>query len=99
MYNIKHGEHKTEGMKFKYGELKRAINNGYAIRFDVLYTSPFSCDTDNKIIDDDIGPQEAKYINQYMPKLNKQIPDLNNYHKYKNKDYELLDIEEKDFVI
>lgn len=92
MYEINGGEQQTEGTKFKYGELKKAINKGYCICFDVLYTSSLSCDDDNKLIDDDIGPQEAFYINKYLPKLNKQIPDLNNYHKYKNKNYEPLNL-------
>lgn len=100
MYEINcSGEQSTKGKRFKYGELKRAINNGYNICFNVLYTSPFVCGDDTKKIDDDIGPQEAYYINKYMPKLNKQIPDLQNYHKYKNKNYELLNIEERTMLV
>lgn len=89
---IRDAKLRTEGEKFKYGELREAIKNHYNIQFDVLYTSLLSNDTDNIYIDNDIGPYEAKYINEYMPKLNKQIPDLFNYHKYRNKPYEKLNI-------
>lgn len=95
IFMIKDALLKTEGEKFKYGELRRAMNNDYIIKFDVIYSSLLSSDDDNSIIDDDIGPQEAKYINMYMPKLNKQIPNLDNYHKYHNKSYEMLKIIEK----
>lgn len=84
--------HTTAGKKFKYGELLRALQAGYDINFDVLYTSPLSCEEEPQKIEDDIGPQEAKYINKYMPKLNKQIPYVDNYHKYVNKNYEKLAI-------
>lgn len=93
LWEINYGKQETEGKKAKYGELKRAIKKGYIIKFDVLYSSSFSCDKDEvNTIDDDIGPKEAIYINRYLPKLNKQIPDLEDYHKYKNKSYEILDL-------
>lgn len=93
MYLIKEGVHTTEGTKFKYRELKHAMDNGYYISFDVLYTSSIVYTEDTRQeVDDDIGPKEAYFINYFMPKLNKQIPDLNDYHKYKNKNYESLNI-------
>lgn len=95
MYLIKDAYLKTEGEKFKYGELRRALRNDYIIYFNVLYSSDLSNEEEISKIDDDIGPQEAKFINMYMPKLNKQIPDLNDYHKYHNKSYEMLNIIEK----
>lgn len=98
MFMINDASLKTEGEKFKYGELRRAIRNDYIVTFDVIYSSPLSSDDDNAVIDDDIGPQEAKYINMYMPKLNKQIPNLDNYHKYHNKSYEMLKIIEKNLT-
>lgn len=92
LYKIQEGEWKSPAEQFKYGELRRAKDFGYSINFDALYISTIVETEDTKIVDDDIGPQEAIYINKYMPKLNKQIPDLNNYHKYKNKEYEILNI-------
>lgn len=92
LWEINDGKQTTEGKKFKYGELKKAKKYGYDICFDVLYISSFSCEDDTIKIDDDIGPQEAKYINKFLPKLNKQIPNLNNYHQYKNKNYEHLSL-------
>lgn len=99
MYYIMDGELTTDGMKFKYGELRNAHKLGYKINFNVLYTSSIVCGSDTHIIDDDIGPQEAKYINQYLPKLNKQIPNLDNYHKFTNKKYEILNLPELRVVI
>ena len=92
MYNTLDNNNVTAGMKFKYGELKKAISLGYKVTFDVLYRSPIL--TPGKEQDDDIGKQEAELINKYLPKLNKQIPDLTNYHKYRNKEYEHLDLKE-----
>ena len=90
MYHICEGYNNTSGSKFKYGELARAISLGYKLNFDVLHTS--SIVERGQEQNDDIGFAEAKLINKYMPKLNKQIPSIEDYHKYKNKEYEKLEI-------
>ncbi len=91
LFKIVEGEWSSPAEQFKYGELRKVKNFGYDINFNVLYASVLTGEEEKKIIDDDIGPQEAYYINKYLPKLNKQIPCLDNYHKYKTKKYETLD--------
>lgn len=93
MYNTLDNKNMTPGMRFKYGELRKAHQLGYQVIFDVLYTSPIV--NPGKEQDDDIGKMEAELINKYLPKLNKQIPNLTNYHKYSNKEYEHLELKEK----
>ena len=59
--------------------LAQAQKMGHQITFDVLYYSPFT--SGNEMIDD-IGFNEGKYIREYLPFLNTQIPKQENYHNY-----------------
>ncbi len=63
----------------KYKVLAQAQRMGHQISFDVLYYSPF---TSGNEMNDDIGFMEGKYIRQYLPFLNIQIPKENDYKKY-----------------
>ena len=63
----------------KYKVLAQAQRMGHQITFDVLYSSPFA--SGNEMLDD-IGFNEGKYIREYLPFLNTQIPNENNYKKY-----------------
>jgi len=97
LYHICDDDLRTPGDKAKYGELRRARFLGYNIIFNVLYYS--IVEEPGQEQDDDIGKKEAIYINQYMPKLNRQVPSLDNYHSYKNKPYEPLNIQERGLII
>ena len=63
----------------KYKVLAQAQRMGHKVSFDVLYYSPFT--SGNEMIDD-IGFNEGKYIREYLPFLNIQIPNENDYKKY-----------------
>ena len=63
----------------KYKVLAQAQRMGHQITFDVLYYSPFT--SGNEMLDD-IGFNEGKYIREYLPFLNTQIPKQENYHNY-----------------
>lgn len=63
----------------KYKVLAQAQRMGHQITFDVLYYSPF---TSGNEMYDDIGFNEGKYIREYLPFLNTQIPNENDYKKY-----------------
>ena len=63
----------------KYKVIAQAQRTGHQITFDVLYYSPFT--SGNEMIDD-IGFNEGKYIREYLPFLNTQIPNENDYKKY-----------------
>ena len=63
----------------KYKVLAQAQRMGHKVSFDVLYYSPFT--SGNEMIDD-IGFNEGKYIREYLPFLNTQIPKQDNYHNY-----------------
>ena len=63
----------------KYKVLAQAQRTGHQITFDVLYYSPFT--SGNEMLDD-IGFNEGKYIREYLPFLNTQIPKQENYHNY-----------------
>lgn len=63
----------------KYKVLAQAQRMGYSINFDVLYSSPFTLGDE---MYDDIGFNEGRYIRQYLPFLNTQIPREEDYRKY-----------------
>lgn len=63
--------HPTRSNEKKYNYLHQKKNNGYQIQFGVLAYVP----------EEKIGVKEAQLINQYLPILNKQVPQLDNYTK------------------
>ena len=63
----------------KYKVIAQAQRMGHKVSFDILYYSPFT--SGNEMIDD-IGFNEGKYIREYLPFLNTQIPNENDYKKY-----------------
>ena len=63
----------------KYKVIAQAQRMGHKVSFDVLYYSPFTSGND---MIDDIGFNEGKYIREYLPFLNTQIPNENDYKKY-----------------
>lgn len=63
----------------KYKVLAQAQRMGHKVSFDILYYSPFT--SGNEMLDD-IGFNEGKYIREYLPFLNTQIPNENDYKKY-----------------
>ena len=63
----------------KYKVIAQAQRTGHKVSFDVLYYSPFTSGNDML---DDIGYREGEYIRKYLPFLNTQIPNENDYKKY-----------------
>ena len=63
----------------KYKVIAQAQRMGHKVSFDILYYSPFT--SGNEMLDD-IGFNEGKYIREYLPFLNIQIPNENDYKKY-----------------
>ena len=63
----------------KYKVIAQAQRMGHKVSFDILYYSPFT--SGNEMLDD-IGFNEGKYIREYLPFLNTQIPNENDYKKY-----------------
>ena len=63
----------------KYKVIAQAQRMGHKVSFDILYYSPFTSGND---MIDDIGFNEGKYIREYLPFLNTQIPKQENYHNY-----------------
>ena len=63
----------------KYKVIAQAQRMGHKVSFDILYYSPFTSGND---MIDDIGFNEGKYIREYLPFLNTQIPNENDYKKY-----------------
>ena len=63
----------------KYRVLHKAIEEGYRVKFDVMYYSPCLLDEE---IDQDIGEEEGKLIRFYLPVLNYQIPKEGNYKSF-----------------
>lgn len=60
--------------------MKQAKEQGFIIKFGVLYVSPIE---DNQVeIDNDIGYIEGVLIRKHMPPLNTQIPKEYDWHKY-----------------
>lgn len=62
------------------------------ISFDVIYKSKYK---DKERIFADIGEKEAYYINKYLPPLNYQIPNLDDYKHFKvNKKAQVITLDE-----
>jgi len=59
--------------------LRQAQKQNLTIKFDVLYYAK----SDSA---DELGEQEAIFINKHLPQLNYQLPLLEDYHKYKVND-------------
>ncbi len=69
----------------KYKILKQLQQQGYRITFDVLY---YAQSNTVKGIQEELGEQEGKLIRKYLPPLNTQIPDAEDWHNY---EYRRLD--------
>lgn len=67
----------TKSHKYKIFYLAQFM--GYDISFDVIYSTS---GTEQQQIDDDIGQKEAEMINNYLPPLNYQIPNLDDYRHF-----------------
>lgn len=63
----------------KYKVLHKLWEAGYQIQFDVLF---YSEKQEQDEIDREIGIEEGKYIRQYLPSLNYQIPKEEDYKRY-----------------
>ena len=63
----------------KYIIMAEKQRQGRAVNFDVLY---YATGEDYDSIDEEIGKREGELIRQFMPILNTQIPDANNWKKY-----------------
>lgn len=63
----------------KYAIMAEKKRNGCSINFDVMY---YAQGADYDSIDEEIGRREGELIREYMPMLNTQIPDENNWRKY-----------------
>ncbi len=63
----------------KYQILAEAKQKGHAVQFDVVCYA-----TSSKLSDvvEEIGEAEGRYIRQYLPALNTQIPKESNWRKY-----------------
>lgn len=69
---------KTEAEK-KYRIMAEAQRKGHSISFDVLY---YATARTPSAIKEEIGKKEGKYIRQYLPPLNTQIPKAENWQKW-----------------
>ncbi len=81
----------------KYKILNIAQLMGYEIKFDTLYIATGKTE---KEIDDEIGMKEGELIRKFLPPLNQQIPNIEDYHHYtinkKAKTITLMEILGKD---
>ena len=71
----------------KYAILAENQRQGFPINFDVMYYAK-GCDYDT--IEEELGMREGELIREFMPALNTQIPDKNNWRKYTCRDIEPL---------
>ena len=71
------------GSELKYRILQEASRKGKDIGFDVLYYAK------SDDIENEIGEMEGKFIREYRPILNTQIPKEGNWHTW---DTEMLDV-------
>ena len=58
---------------------------GCTINFDVMY---YAKGEDYDSIDEEIGMREGELIRKYLPALNSQIPDKDNWRKYTYREIE-----------
>lgn len=72
----------------KYMILEEKKRGGCSINFDVMY---YAKGEDYDSIDEEIGMREGELIREYMPPLNTQIPDKDNWRKYtyRETDYQI----------
>ena len=71
------------GMKIpkehKYRILAEAKRKGHRVRFEKIYDAESKLPTE---IEEEIGKAEGRFIRQYRPPLNTQIPKEENWRKY-----------------
>lgn len=63
----------------KYKVLHEAHINGINISFDVMYYTKSKI---REFVIEDIGEAEGRYIRQYTPVLNYQIPKIEDWHRF-----------------
>ena len=63
----------------KYMILAEKKRSGCSINFDVMY---YAKGEDYDSIDEEIGVREGELIREYMPPLNTQIPDKDNWRRF-----------------
>ena len=67
----------------KYMILAEKKRSGCSINFDVMY---YAKSDDYDSIDEEIGVREGELIREHMPPLNTQIPDKDNWRKFKHRE-------------
>ena len=63
----------------KYMIMAEKQRLGYPINFNVLY---YAKSKDYDSLEEEIGAQEGVFIRRFMPPLNTQIPDEDNWRKF-----------------
>lgn len=63
----------------KYMIMAEKQRRGYPINFNVMY---YAKSDDYDSIDEEIGVREGELIREYMPPLNTQIPDKDNWRRF-----------------
>lgn len=69
---------KTKGER-KYRILAEAKRHRHNVSFEVLY---YAIEMTPKLIDEELGEKEGKFIRELKPALNTQIPKANNWRSY-----------------
>ena len=69
----------------KYIIMAEKQRRGCTINFDVMY---YAKSDDYDSIDEEIGMREGELIRKYLPALNSQIPDKDNWRKYTHREIE-----------
>ena len=69
----------------KYIIMAEKQRRGCTINFDVMY---YAKSDDYDSIDEEIGMREGELIRKYLPALNSQIPDKDNWRKYTYREIE-----------
>ncbi len=60
----------------KYAVFRDALRHNYSISFGMLYQAQ------SQDIENELGEMEGRYIREYLPCLNTQIPKEENWHKF-----------------
>ncbi len=68
-----------QGTEKKYRIMAEAKRKGHNITFDVLYYAQRKSTVDRMA---EIGEKEGEYIRKYLPVLNTQIPNAEDWSKY-----------------
>lgn len=63
----------------KYIVMSEAKKKGHHVRFEKIYDAKSTLPSE---IEEEIGEAEGRYIRQYMPPLNTQIPKESDWRKY-----------------